>query len=54
MKFLACLLITFSSLTASAQTTPAKPEPVEHTFIIHNFRTESGVTLPEAKIIYGT
>ena len=39
---------------ASAQTTLAKPEPVEHTFIIHNFHTESGVTLPEAKIIYGT
>ena len=38
----------------SAQTAPAKPEPVEHTFIIHNFHTESGVTLPEAKIIYGT
>jgi homoserine O-acetyltransferase/O-succinyltransferase len=54
MKFLACILIAFSSLTASAQTTPAKPEPVEHTFIIHNFHTESGATLPEARIIYGT
>jgi homoserine O-acetyltransferase len=54
MKFLACILITVSSVTASAQTTPAKPEPVEHAFIIHNFRTESGVTLPEAKIVYGT
>ena len=54
MKLLACLLIAFSSVMASAQTTPAKPEPVEHTFIIHNFHTESGVTLPEAKILYGT
>ena len=54
MKLLACILITFSSLTASAQTSPPKPEPVEHTFIIHNFHTESGVTLPEAKIVYGT
>ena len=54
MKLLACILIAFSSLMASAQTTPAKPEPVEHTFIIHNFHTESGVTLPEAKIVYGT
>src|SRR6201996_4543017 len=25
-----------------------------HEFIIHNFHTESGVTLPEAKIVYGT
>jgi homoserine O-acetyltransferase len=29
-------------------------EPVEHSFVIHNFKTESGVTLPEAKIVYGT
>src|SRR6202035_2570296 len=54
MKLLACILIAFSSVTVSAQTTPAQPEPVEHTFIIHNFHTESGVTLPEAKIVYGT
>ena len=29
-------------------------EPVEHSFVIHNFKTESGVVLPEAKIVYGT
>jgi homoserine acetyltransferase len=29
-------------------------EPIEHTFGIHNFHTESGVTLPEARIVYGT
>ncbi|MET3108499.1 homoserine O-acetyltransferase [Oxalobacteraceae bacterium GrIS 2.11] len=28
--------------------------PVQHEFIIHNFKTEQGVTLPEAKIVYGT
>ena len=54
MKFPACILIAFSSVMASAQTTPAKPEPVEHTFIIHNFHTENGATLPEAKVVYGT
>ena len=38
-----------------AQTAPSeKLEPVEHTFVIHNFKTESGVILPEAKIVYGT
>jgi homoserine O-acetyltransferase len=26
----------------------------QHEFVIHDFRTESGVTLPEAKVIYGT
>jgi homoserine O-acetyltransferase len=54
MKFLASLLLALSSLPALSQTAPPQPEPVEHTFIIHNFHTESGVTLPEAKIVYGT
>jgi homoserine O-acetyltransferase len=26
----------------------------QHEFVIKNFRTESGVTLPEAKVVYGT
>ncbi|HYL98917.1 MAG TPA: homoserine acetyltransferase, partial [Blastocatellia bacterium] len=25
-----------------------------HVFVIHDFKTESGVTLPEAQIVYGT
>src|ERR1700734_377214 len=29
-------------------------EPVQHEFVIKNFKTESGVVLPEAKIVYGT
>jgi homoserine O-acetyltransferase len=29
-------------------------DPVRHEFVIHNFKTESGVTLPEAHIVYGT
>ncbi len=35
-----------------AQTTPDKGE--QHEFVISNFQTESGVTLPQAHIIYGT
>jgi homoserine O-acetyltransferase len=31
-----------------------KLEPVQHEFVIKNFKTESGVVLPEAKIVYGT
>src|SRR5580698_6507143 len=34
-----------------AQTADA--EPVQHEFIIRNFKTESGVVLPEAHIVYG-
>jgi homoserine O-acetyltransferase len=54
MKRFAWVFIASCSLAAYSQTTPAKPEPVEHTFVIHNFHTESGVTLPEAKVVYGT
>ena len=46
---LACLV----SATALAQS-PAKPQPVQHTYAIHNFKTESGTMLPEARIVYGT
>jgi homoserine O-acetyltransferase len=48
------LIIAFCPVAAHAQTRPAQPEPVEHRFVIHNFHTESGVTLPEVKIVYGT
>ena len=39
---------------AAAQTPAAPAEPVQHTFTIKNFRTESGAVLPEAKVVYGT
>jgi homoserine O-acetyltransferase len=35
-----------------AQTSPNTAEP--HEFVIRNFRSESGATLPEAHIVYGT
>jgi homoserine O-acetyltransferase/O-succinyltransferase len=54
MKYLAWIFIASYSFAAHAQAAPAKLEPVEHTFVIRNFHTESGVTLPEAKIVYGT
>jgi homoserine O-acetyltransferase len=42
-------------MAQSTTQTASKPlEPVQNTFVIKNFRTESGVTLPEAKIVYGT
>jgi homoserine O-acetyltransferase len=33
---------------------PKPEQPAIHEFIIANFKTESGVTLPQAKIVYGT
>jgi homoserine O-acetyltransferase len=52
IKRIAALLLTlpFAAFLAHAE----QPEPVEHSFVIHNFRTESGVVIPEAKIVYGT
>ena len=37
-----------------AQAKVEAKEPVQHEFVIKNFKTESGVVLPEAKIVYGT
>ncbi len=54
MKRFAWVFLASCSLAGYSQTTPAKPEPIEHTFVIHNFHTESGATLPEAKVVYGT
>jgi homoserine O-acetyltransferase len=54
MKFIVAIVVAFSSFLVTAQTSSANPEPVEHSFVLHNFRTESGVVLPEAKIVYGT
>jgi homoserine O-acetyltransferase len=44
------LLLFCMAGVASAQTV----EPVQSEFIIKNFRTESGVVLPEARLVYGT
>jgi homoserine O-acetyltransferase len=58
MKFFAAALLALSSLSGFAapqdSAPTAKIEPTEHSFVIHNFHTESGVVLPEAKIVYGT
>jgi homoserine O-acetyltransferase len=57
MKLLAVVLVAFASLTGLAapqNSAPPKLEPTEHTFTLQNFHTESGVVLPEAKIVYGT
>jgi homoserine O-acetyltransferase len=49
MKTFAVLL--FASRVLFAQAAPAGEQ---HEFVIKNFRTESGVTLPEARVVYGT
>lgn len=52
---LLCLLAAIASFAAAQDAPkPPQPQPTEHTFVLHNFKTESGVVLPEAKIVYGT
>lgn len=47
LRLLAALLC-MTSLTATAA------DPERHEFILHNFKTESGVVLPQARVVYGT
>ncbi len=39
---------------AQAESSTAELEPVQHEFVLENFKTESGTVLPEARIVYGT
>src|SRR5258707_15044502 len=51
-KFI-CLFFAMGSL-ASFSTAWGLETPVRHEFVIKNFKTESGVVLPEARVVYGT
>jgi len=54
LSLLLVVLLLLISLPLIAQDA-AKAEPSErHEFVITNFRTESGVVLPQARIVYGT
>ena len=48
-QLLTCIVIASCSLSVYAQPVPPKLEPVEHTFVIHNFRTEGGIRYPEVR-----
>jgi len=54
--FIALLALLLFATAARAQDAPGpKAPPSErHEFVISNFKTESGVTLPQARIVYGT
>ena len=54
MKQLILTLAVATSLLAQ-NATNARPDAGErHEFVISNFHTESGVTLPQARVVYGT
>src|SRR5271154_5480592 len=53
MKKLIFLLFVMGAF-ASFSTAWGLETPVRHEFVIKNFKTESGVVLPEAHVVYGT
>ena len=54
LKTIYAIVIALSSFSTAVHAGVTASEPVEHSFVLHNFHTESGVVLPEAKIVYGT
>lgn len=54
MKKLILLLFISQSLYAQDTAKTKAEAPEAHEFVIANFRTESGVTLPQARVVYGT
>jgi len=59
LLIVAFALISQTAIVSRAQNNQGnaavKPEtPERHEFVIQNFRTGSGVTLPQARVVYGT
>jgi homoserine O-acetyltransferase/O-succinyltransferase len=54
MKKLILLILLISPALAQVATAPKPETPQSHEFVIANFKTESGVTLPQARVVYGT
>jgi homoserine O-acetyltransferase len=49
------ILLVLMTQSVFAQAPEKKPRPGErHEFVIANFKTESGVPLPQARVVYGT
>src|SRR5579871_3536303 len=53
VRFIALIFALLAVQLTHAQNAP-DAEPVQHEFVIKNFKTESGIVLPEARIVYGT
>jgi homoserine O-acetyltransferase len=54
MKLRILTLLTLGMLVATAAATQQTDNADHHEFVIDNFRTESGVTLPKARVVYAT
>src|SRR6202165_2001867 len=54
MKKLILLLLIAQSAFAQAPGEKKREQGERHEFVMANFKTESGVTLPQARVVYGT
>ncbi len=54
MKTFVVLFLLSPALFAQASPAPASDRAEQHEFVIAQFHTESGITLPQAHVIYGT
>jgi homoserine O-acetyltransferase/O-succinyltransferase len=54
VRFIAIFLVLLGFQAGECRAAASDAEPVQHEFIIKNFKTESGSALPEARIVYGT
>src|ERR1700733_11175513 len=59
VRSIALIVALFGVQLTHAQNAPdaaaaAQAEPIQHEYVIKNFKTESGAVLPEARIVYGT
>jgi homoserine O-acetyltransferase/O-succinyltransferase len=48
------LQIAAATITRAQDAADSRPKSERHEFVINNFKTESGVVLPQAKVVYGT
>jgi homoserine O-acetyltransferase len=53
-RLIVALMLTVSSVTHAQNAQNAPHAAEHHEFAIDNFHTESGSTLPKARIVYGT
>src|SRR5262245_1488296 len=54
-RVLCCCVLVLATLTPNgARAADAQPEPTQHEFLIRNFKTQSGVELPQVRVVYGT
>jgi homoserine O-acetyltransferase len=53
MRTFLATAVLMAAHCAYAQAPPVS-EPIQHEFILKNFKTESGAVLPQARIVYGT